>query len=62
MRSIDLAASARPLDGVTNIVAVVRPDVSQVGLLNFRQFEKAVEAGRMAAREVLAAGLVDALR
>jgi NTE family protein len=57
MRSIDLAASARPFEGVPNIAAVVRPDVSAIGLLNFKQFDDAVEAGRVAARRALDAGL-----
>ena len=53
IRSIDLAASARPLSDLPRLAAVIEPDVTRVGLLNFGQMNEAVEAGRIAARAAL---------
>lgn len=53
LRSLDLASSRSSRSDVGRIAAVIRPDVSRIGLLNFRQFDAAVEAGRTAARATL---------
>ncbi len=61
MRSIDLAAASRTLTGIPRIAAVIRPDVSQVSHFDFTRSAPAIEAGRSAARALLAepGGLAD---
>jgi NTE family protein len=55
MRSVDLAASSGNLGELPRVAAVVEPDVSGIGLLNFKQVDAAVETGRVAARAALEA-------
>jgi NTE family protein len=55
MRTVDLAASGGSFTGLPRVVAVIRPDVSDVGLLSWNQIDVAVDAGRDAARDALEA-------
>ncbi|KAA1243010.1 patatin-like phospholipase family protein, partial [Mycobacterium simiae] len=54
-RVVDLTASSRNLGELPRVAAIIEPDVSAVGLLNFRQVDDAVDAGRIAARAALKA-------
>ena len=55
LRALDLAASTANLRDFPRIAAIVEPDVSAIGVLDFKKLDAAVEAGRLAARAVLEA-------
>lgn len=55
LRSIDLAASSGNLGELPRVAAVIEPDVSGIGILNFKQVDAAVDTGRIAARAALEA-------
>lgn len=54
-RTVDLAASSGNLRDLPRIAVVIEPDVSAVGLLDFKRIDAALEAGRIAARAALEA-------
>lgn len=51
LRTVDLAASSGNPREMPHVVAVIEPDVSDIGLLNFKQIDAAVEVGRQATRK-----------
>ncbi len=55
LRTFDLAASTANLRELPRVAAIIEPDVSKIGVLNFRQIDAALEAGRIAARAALEA-------
>ncbi len=55
LRAFDLAASTANLRELPRVAAIIEPDVSKIGVLNFKQIDAALEAGRMAARAALQA-------
>jgi NTE family protein len=55
LRTVDLAASTGNLRELPRIAAIVEPDISTIGPLDFKKIEVAVEAGRVATRAVLEA-------
>jgi NTE family protein len=55
LRTIDLAASSGNLRELPQVAAIIEPDVSAIGLLNFKQIDAALDAGRIAARAALEA-------
>lgn len=55
LRIVDLASASRNLRELPRVAAIIEPNVSGVGLLNFKQVDAAVEAGRIAARAALEA-------
>lgn len=54
-RTVDLAASSGKLSELPRVAAIIEPDVSAVGMLDFKQIDAALDAGRMATRAVLEA-------
>jgi len=55
LRIVDLTSASKNLRELPRIAAIIEPNVSGVGLLNFKQVDAAVEAGRMAARAAVEA-------
>jgi NTE family protein len=55
LRTVDLAASNGNLLDHPRIAAIIEPDISSIGPLDFKKFEAAVEAGRKATRTILEA-------
>ncbi len=55
LRTVDLAASNANLLDLPRIAAIIEPDISSIGPLDFKKFEAAVEAGRKATRAILEA-------
>ncbi|WP_025734965.1 patatin-like phospholipase family protein [Mycobacterium genavense] len=55
LRTVDLAASTGNLHELPRIAAIVEPDISTIGPLDFKKIDAAVEAGRIATRTVLEA-------
>jgi NTE family protein len=55
LRTVDLAASNANLLDLPRIAAIIEPDISSIGPLDFKKLEAAVEAGRKATRAILEA-------
>jgi len=55
MRALDLAASRGNLSELPRVAAVLEPDVSAISPLDFKKFDAALEAGRIATRAALEA-------
>lgn len=55
LRTVDLAATTGNLRGLPRVAAVIEPDVSAIGLLDFNKIDAALEAGRAATRAILEA-------
>jgi NTE family protein len=55
LRTIDLAASRGNLRDLPQVAAIIEPDVSAIGLLDFKKIDAALDAGRIAARAALEA-------
>jgi NTE family protein len=55
LRSVELAASRVNLSELPRIAAIIEPDISAIGLLDFKKFDAAVDAGRIATRAALEA-------
>ncbi|PRI12817.1 cyclic nucleotide-binding and patatin-like phospholipase domain-containing protein [Mycobacterium shigaense] len=55
LRTVDLAASNGNLNELPRIAAIIRPDISAIGPLDFKKLEAALEVGRKATRAVLEA-------
>jgi NTE family protein len=55
LRSVELSASKGNLRELPRVAAVIEPDVSAIGPLDFRNIDAALEAGRIAARRALEA-------
>jgi len=55
MRAVDLAASYVDYEHLPHVTAVIRPEVSHIGILNLGEIDSAIEAGRVATRAVLEA-------
>jgi NTE family protein len=55
LRTVDLAASTGNLRELPRIAAIIEPDISTIGPLDFKKIDAAVEAGRVATRAVLEA-------
>jgi NTE family protein len=53
LRAMDFPAGGRDLREIPRVAAVIEPDVSAIGILNFKQIDAAVDAGRIAARAAL---------
>ena len=52
---MDFSSGSRNLREIPRVAAVIEPDVSAIGILNFKQIDAAVDAGRIAARAALEA-------
>ena len=55
LRTIDLAASSGNLRELPHVAAIIEPDVSAIGLLDFKNIDTALDAGRIATRAALEA-------
>ena len=55
LRTIDLAASSGNLRELPQVAAIIEPDVSEIGLLDFKKVDAALDAGRIATRAALEA-------
>lgn len=55
LRAFDLAASTMNLRELPRVAAIIEPDVSAIGPLNFNQIDAALDAGRIAARSTIKA-------
>jgi NTE family protein len=55
LRTIDLAASSGNLRELPQVAAIIEPDVSAIGLLDFKNIDAALDAGRIATRAALEA-------
>ncbi|MCV7413492.1 esterase [Mycobacterium florentinum] len=55
LRTVDLAASTGNLLELPGIAAIIEPDISTIGPLDFKKIDAAVEAGRLATRAMLEA-------
>ncbi|OBF54148.1 esterase [Mycobacterium sp. 852002-50816_SCH5313054-b] len=55
LRSVELAAPKGNLRELPRVTAIIEPDVSAIGPLDFKNIDAALEAGRIAARAVLEA-------
>jgi NTE family protein len=55
LRTVDLAASTGNLRELPRIAAIIEPDISTIGPLDFKKIDAAVEAGRVATRAMLEA-------
>ncbi len=55
LRSVELAAPKGNLREMPRVTAIIEPDVSAIGPLDFKNIDAALEAGRIAARAVLEA-------
>jgi NTE family protein len=55
LRTVDLAASTGDLRALPRIAAIIEPDISTIGPLDFKKIDAAVEAGRLATRAMLEA-------
>ncbi|SPM36871.1 hypothetical protein IQ46_10825 [Mycobacterium rhizamassiliense] len=53
LRTVDLAASNVNLRELPRIAAIIEPDISAIGPLDFKKLEAALEVGRKATRAVL---------
>lgn len=50
---MDLAASTGNLAELPRIAAIIEPDISAIGPLDFKKIDAALEAGRIATRAAL---------
>lgn len=55
LRTVDLAASSGNLRELPRVAAIIEPDVSAIGLLDFKKIDAALDAGRIATQAVLEA-------
>jgi NTE family protein len=55
LRALDLATSRGNLHELPRVAAVLEPDVSAISLLEFKRFDAALDAGRIATRTALEA-------
>jgi NTE family protein len=55
LRTVELASSSRDLRDLPNIAAIIRPDVTPIGPLEFKKIDAALQAGRIATRATLKA-------
>ncbi|OBG30103.1 patatin-like phospholipase family protein [Mycobacterium sp. 852002-51057_SCH5723018] len=55
LRSVELAAPKGDLRELPRVAAIIEPDVSAIGPLDFKNIDAALEAGRIATRAVLEA-------
>lgn len=55
LRSVELAAPKGNLREMPRVTAIIEPDVSAIGPLDFKNIDAALEAGRIAARRALEA-------
>jgi NTE family protein len=55
LRSVELAAPKWNLRELPRVTAIIEPDVSAIGPLDFKNIDAALEAGRIAARAALEA-------
>ena len=55
LRSVELASPKGNLRELTRVAAIIEPDVSAIGPLDFRNIDAALEAGRIATRAALEA-------
>ena len=55
LRSVELAAPKGNLRELTRVAAIIEPDVSAIGPLDFENIDAALDAGRIAARAALEA-------
>jgi NTE family protein len=55
LRTIDLAASSGNLRELPRVAAIIEPDISAIGPLDFKKIDAALEAGRIATRAALEA-------
>jgi NTE family protein len=55
LRTVDLAASSGDLRQLPRVAAIIEPDISAIGPLDFKKIDAALEAGRIATRMVLEA-------
>ncbi|WP_102417546.1 patatin-like phospholipase family protein [Mycobacterium sp. 4858] len=55
LRAVDLAASRGDLRALPRVAAVIEPDISAIGPLDFKKIDAALEAGRAATRAALEA-------
>ncbi len=55
LRSVELSAPKCNLRELPRVAAIIEPDVSAIGPLDFKNIDAALEAGRLAARAVLEA-------
>ncbi len=55
LRSVELAAPKGNLGELPRVAAIIEPDVSAIGPLDFKNIDAALDAGRIAARAVLEA-------
>jgi len=53
LRTVDLAASTGNLAELPRIAAIIEPDISAIGPLDFKKIDAALEAGRIATRAAL---------
>lgn len=53
LRTVDLAASSGNLRELPRVAAIITPDISAIGPLDFRKIDAALEAGRRATRAAL---------
>ncbi|QUR68738.1 patatin-like phospholipase family protein [Mycobacterium spongiae] len=53
LRSMDFSSGSRNLHEFPRVAAVIEPDVTEIGMLNFKQVEAAMDAGRTATRMAL---------
>lgn len=55
LRAVDLAASSANLRELPRVAAIIEPDISTIGPLDFKKIDAAVNAGRIATRAALEA-------
>jgi NTE family protein len=55
LRAVDFAASTANLRELPHVAAIIEPDVSAIGVLDFKKIDTALDAGRIAARAALEA-------
>ena len=55
LRALDLAGSTPNLHELPHVAAVIQPDVTSIGPLDFKNIDAALEAGRIATRIALEA-------
>lgn len=55
LRAVDLAASSANLRALPRVAAIIEPDISTIGPLDFKKIDLALKAGRIATRAALKA-------
>jgi NTE family protein len=55
LRAVDLAASSANLRELPRVAAIIEPDISAIGPLDFKKIDAALKAGRIATRAALKA-------